>query len=132
MELKSLTLPFDPRGRKPRFDRYKAAALCIAKALWSLSFAGTLALSKLAFGEAPPEATLRRYWRCLANWAEEAARRLAGPGELLVVDSTGAPTYYRGPGFKLHFIYDVERSPAPSHRGGRAQRLRPPTRRGLC
>ena len=108
-ELKSLPLPFDPRGRKPRFDRHKATALCVAKAWWNLSFAETLKLSALAFGEAPPEATLRRYWRCLASWAEEAARRLAGPGELLVVDGTGAPTYYRGPGFKLHFVYDIER-----------------------
>lgn len=108
-ELKSLPLPFDPRGRKPRFDRHKAAALCVAKAWWNLSFAEALRPSALAFGEAPPEATLRRYWRCLAGWAEEAARRLAGPGELLVVDSTGAPTYYRGPGFKLHFVYDIER-----------------------
>ena len=90
-------------------ERWKVALLCALKARYGLSFAALLELSAALFGEAPPEATLRRYWRALARWAEDYARRLVGLGELLVVDSTGAPTYHRGPGYKLHFAYDVER-----------------------
>ena len=59
-------------------------------------------------GIRPHHTTVWRAWLRMRRLAEGIARELAAPRgpSLLAADATGLRSY-RGPGFKLHVLYDV-------------------------
>ena len=80
----------------------KILAACVAMAGHGLSFRKAVEAAYDAFGERIPLSTLHRYWHRHARLARELASRLAGPGDVPAVGSTGLP------GCKAHFAYDVD------------------------
>jgi len=95
------------RGRPPKYETWKLAALCAIKALLNITFKRTAELAPLIVGASPSPATIHRAWVKLKDWAMEAAAKAAGKPDLLVADSTGIPHRRKGRHFKIHFLYDV-------------------------
>ncbi|MHA1594149.1 MAG: transposase, partial [Candidatus Baldrarchaeia archaeon] len=95
------------RGRPPKYETWKLAALCAIKAPLNITFKRTAELAPLIVGASPSPATIHRARVKLKDWAMEAAAKAAGNPDLLVADSTGIPHRRKGRHFKIHFLYDV-------------------------
>jgi len=66
------------RGRPPKYETWKLAALCAIKALLNITFKRTAELAPLIVGASPSPATIHRAWVKLKDWAMEAAAKAAG------------------------------------------------------
>ena len=95
------------RGRRG-YEPWRLAALCVLKAALNLSFRAVAELAPALVGIRPHHTTVWRAWLRMRRLAEGLARELVAPRgpSLLAADATGLRSY-RGPGFKLHVLYDV-------------------------
>ena len=95
------------RGRRG-YEPWRLAALCVLKAALNLSFGAVAELAPAVVGIRPHHTTVWRAWLRMRGLAEGIARELAAPRgpSPLAADATGLRSY-RGPGFKLHVLYDV-------------------------